>query len=90
MGNITVLGVDLAKSVFHLHGVDQHAALSDRVRSVSPKFQSRLEHTLDRSEGCRLPLTRAAFCLSFAGCSWYAVIECTFGRRSPREHSYDV
>ncbi|MBF8272829.1 MAG: hypothetical protein HW380_1934, partial [Magnetococcales bacterium] len=23
MGNITVLGVDLAKSVFHLHGVDQ-------------------------------------------------------------------
>lgn len=32
MGNVTTLGIDLAKSIFHLHGVDQHGKVTLKKR----------------------------------------------------------
>lgn len=42
MGNITTLGIDLAKSIFHLHGVDQHGKVILKKRLDREKLLANL------------------------------------------------
>ena len=47
MGNVTVIGLDLAKSVFQVHGVDEHGSAVLRQRLTRARL-------LKFSPSCRL------------------------------------
>jgi transposase len=67
MGEVSTIGLDIAKSVFHVHGVDAAGAVVIRKRvsrAKMPEYFGELPPCLVGIEACRQHITGAA---SFRG-----------------------
>ena len=69
MGEVSTIGLDIAKSVFQVHGVDGAGAVVIRKRVSRSKvleFFAACGHALSGSKPVRQPITGAASCRRLA------------------------